>query len=115
MPVDVMSTPPAQPILISSSSSVSRLSSIVASKCPAFRPSAPVIPVSSSIVNNASRGGCGMSLLSSVANIVATPMPLSDPKVVPSARTQSPSTYIFIPCVIKSNVVSLFFWHTMST
>ena len=56
-----------------------------------------------------------MSILSKVAKIVATPMPLSAPRVVPSALTQSPSTYIFMPSVMKSNSVSLFFWHTIST
>ena len=42
-----------------------------------FKPIAPVIPVSSSIVNKASIVGCGMSLLSKMAIIVATPKPLS--------------------------------------
>ena len=46
--------------------------------------------------------------------MVATPMPLSAPSVVPSARTQSPSVYILMPWVSKSNTVSAFFWHTMS-
>ena len=57
VPIEVRSTPPAQPMLISSSSSVSKLSRMVASRCPALSPKAPVIPVSSSIVKRASRGG----------------------------------------------------------
>ncbi|MNS57681.1 hypothetical protein D3C72_905770 [compost metagenome] len=81
---------------------------------PPFRFKAPVIPVSSSIVNKASIAGCGISLLSRIAIIVATPSPLSAPSVVPRARTQSPSTYISIPCVSKSKTVSAFFWCTIS-
>ena len=75
---------------------------------------APVIPVSSSIVNSASRAGCSISLLSKIAIILATPKPLSAPSVVPLAFTQSPSTYILIPLVSKSKSVSLFFWCTIS-
>ena len=93
----VTSTPPAQPISISSSSSVSRFKRISPFNCPGFRANAPVIPVSSSIVKRASKAGCAMSLLSKMDIIVATPKPLSAPKVVPLARTQSPSTYIWIP------------------
>ena len=50
------------------------------------------MPVSSSMVNTASSGGCSSSLLSSTANAIATAMPSSPPSVVPSADTQSPST-----------------------
>ena len=58
--------------------------------------------------------GCEIVSLSSMAIIVATPNPLSAPKVVPLARTQSPSTYMAMPWVSKSNTVSLFFWCTIS-
>ena len=58
--------------------------------------------------------GCGISVLSKTAIIAATPKPLSAPKVVPLARTQSPSTYISMPWVSKSKTVSLFFWCTIS-
>jgi 4-hydroxythreonine-4-phosphate dehydrogenase len=41
--------------------------------------------------------------------MLATPIPLSAPNVVPRALTQSSSTYISIPCVSKSKSVSAFF------
>ena len=114
VPDEVTSTPPAQPIEISSSSSVSKLSRMSPCRNPPFNPKAPVMPVSSSMVNRASMAGWGMSLESKMAKMAATPIPLSAPSVVPSARTQSPSTYILMPCVSKSKSVSAFFWHTMS-
>ena len=110
----VTSIPPAQPISISSSSSVSRFNKISPVNWPGFKPSAPVIPVSSSMVKSASIAGWAMSLLSKILIMAATPSPLSAPKVVPLAFTQSPSTYISIPCVSKSKSTSLFFWQTMS-
>ena len=64
---------------------------------PALRFKAPVMPVSSSIVNNASIAGWGMVSLSKIAIIVATPIPLSAPSVVPFAFIQSLSTNISIP------------------
>ena len=110
----VTSTPPAQPIPISSSSSVSKFSKISPSKTPPSKPIAPVIPVSSSMVNNASIFGCTISLDDKTAIIAATPKPLSAPKVVPAALIQSPSTNILIPSLSKSKMVSEFFWCTMS-
>ena len=101
--------PPAHPIQISSSSSVSRFNNIFPDKIESDRFKAPVIPVSSSIVNKASIFGCEISLLSKTAIIAATPKPLSAPKVVPLALTQSPSTYILIPEFKKSNSTPLFF------
>src|SRR6056300_854 len=50
----------------------------------------------------------------STAIIKATPIPLSEPNVVPCAFTQSPSTTILIPSLSKSKMVSLFFWCTIS-
>ena len=50
-----------------------------------------------------------MSELSKMLIIAATPNPLSAPKVVPFAFTQSPSAYISIPCVSKSKSTSLVF------
>ena len=88
---------------------MSKFKSISPVRSPPFKPFAPVIPVSSSMVNKASIAGCWISSLSKTAIIVATPRPLSAPSVVPFALTQSPSTYISIPCVSKSKVVSLFF------
>ena len=86
--------PPAQPIDNSSSSSVSRLRSISPSNILPSISLAPVIPVSSSMVNNASIAGCSISFDDNVAIIVATPILLSAPRVVPSASIQSPLTRI---------------------
>ena len=80
----------------------------------ACKPIAPVIPVSSSIVNKASIAGCLMVFEANTLIIAATPIPLSAPNVVPSARTQSPSTIILIPSVSKLKLVSEFFWCTIS-
>ena len=99
---------------ISSSSSVSIFNKISPVRIPPLRFKAPVIPVSSSIVNKASIAGCLIVVDSKIAIIIATPNPLSAPSVVPLARTQSPSTYISIPWVSKSKSVSLFFWCTIS-
>ena len=79
--------PPAHPMLNSSSSSVSRFNNISPSRIPCSNSKAPVIPVSSSIVNNASKGGWITLLLAKRAIIEATPMPLSAPNVVPFAVT----------------------------
>ncbi len=54
--VALISMPPAQPTQISFSSSESRFISISPLSRPFLSPKAPVIPVSSSIVNRASRG-----------------------------------------------------------
>ena len=97
-----MSIPPAQPIVNSSSSSESRLSNIFPVNISLFRPLAPVIPLSSSTVNNASIGGWGISVDSKIVIAAATPMPLSAPNVVPFAFTQSPSIIILIPSFSKS-------------
>ena len=95
---------------ISVSSSVSKFKRMSPFSIPPLRPKAPVIPVSSSIVNKASMAGWAISLLSKIAIMVATPRPLSAPSVVPLARTQSPSTYMSIPCLSKSKTVVVFFW-----
>ena len=86
-----MSIPPAQPILNSSSSSVSKFNNISPFNIPCSNSKAPVIPVSSSMVNNASNVGCSISLLDNKVIILATPIPLSAPNVVSFAVTQSPS------------------------
>ena len=52
---------------------------------------APVSPVSSSMVKRNSSGPCATSSLSITASAAATPTPLSAPRVVPSAFSQSPS------------------------
>ena len=105
----VTSIPPAQPIPISSSSSVSKFNRISPFKTPPSKPIAPVIPVSSSIVKSASRLGCSISVEAKTAIIEATPKPLSAPKVVPSAVTQSPWINILIPSFSKLKIVSEFF------
>ncbi|MNR11670.1 hypothetical protein D3C85_1279800 [compost metagenome] len=105
-----VSIPPAQPMVSSSSSSVSRFNNIVPDKLEGSNSFAPVIPVSSSIVNKASIAGCTIVEEAKIAIIVATPIPLSAPRVVPFALTQSPSTNISIPCVSKLKLLSPFFW-----
>ena len=86
------SAPPAQLTVRMPSSSESILRRrLPSSKLPSSA-IAPSMPVSSSMVNTASSGGCSSSLLSSTASAIATAMPSSPPSVVPSADTQSPST-----------------------
>mmetsp|Transcript_9873 Transcript_9873/g.24662 ORF Transcript_9873/g.24662 Transcript_9873/m.24662 type:complete len:225 (-) Transcript_9873:142-816(-) len=86
------SPPPAHPMNTSPQSSVSRFSMVRAVSRSAPMPKAPVSPVSSSTVNSASMGGSRVVLgASSSASAVATPIPLSAPRVVPSALSQSPS------------------------
>src|SRR5574344_803705 len=58
----VASSPPAQPMQSSSSSSESRLIRMSPFSTPGFRQPAPVIPVSSSYVTRPSTGPCLMSL-----------------------------------------------------
>ena len=84
--------PPAQLTVRTPSSSLSRLMSLRPFRSPQSRASAPSRPISSSAVNTASMGGWGMVPSSSTARIMATATPLSPPRVVPRALTQSPST-----------------------
>jgi hypothetical protein len=55
------------------------------------------------MVTNTSKGPCCTFLSSRIANAAATPIPLSAPKVVPFAVTQSPSIYAGMPSLEKSN------------
>ena len=55
-----------------------------------------------------------MSSASRMASIAATPIPLSEPSVVPSAVRYSPSITGRIASLSKSNSVPLFFSWTMS-
>ena len=55
-----------------------------------------------------------MSFASNMARAVATPMPSSAPKVVPSAINHSPSIRGTILSFSKSKTLSLFFSQTMS-
>ena len=100
--VAVTSIPPAQPIYNSPSSSESRFRRISPFTVPGFNPNAPNIPVSSSLVMRASNGPCFRSLASSTAMMAATPSPLSAPRVVPFAFTQSPSIYVSMGSFSKS-------------
>ena len=75
---------------------------------------APVRPVSSSTVHRISSGPWTASGSSATAMAVATPMPLSAPRVVPSALTQSPSTRTSMGSFTKSKSTSEFFSQTMS-
>ena len=77
-------------------------------------PFAPSIPVSSVAVINTSTGPWGISFDNRIAIPVATPIPLSAPRVVPSAVTHSPSIYASIGSLVKSCCLSSFFWGTMS-
>ncbi len=80
---------------------------------PSPRLLAPVRPVSSSTVKSASRGPCTRSLSISAASEAAMPMPLSAPRVVPSARSHSPSMIVRMGWVLKSKFLSLLS-HTIS-
>ena len=81
---------------------------------PASRPLAPSMPVSSVAVKSASMGPCSTSVEARMAMVAATPMPLSAPRVVPLAFTQSPSTMVSMGSFSKSWALSLFFCGTMS-
>ncbi len=97
-----VSFPPAQPIKISPSSSLSRFNRISPVMKPFSRALAPVRPVSSSTVNRHSIGPCSISSEARIASSAATPIPLSAPSVVPLARSQSPSTIVSIGSLSKS-------------
>ena len=99
---------------ISPSSSLSRLRSILLFNTSAERASAPDSPVSSSTVNKHSIGPCSISFASNIAKAVATPMPSSAPKVVPSAFNHSPSIFGTMASFSKSKTLSLFFSQTIS-
>ena len=75
---------------------------------------APVRPVSSSIVNSNSSGPWIRSVASMIASMVATPIPLSEPRVVPDAVRYSPSRRGLIVSWVKSWSTSEFFSLTMS-
>ena len=113
--VATVSDPPAQPMVSSPSSSLSRLRSLVAFIHPARNAFAPVSPVSSSTVMRTSRGGWTRSRWERAASAAATPTPLSAPRVVPRARSTSPSFTTFIGSFAKSWTVPSFFSQTMST
>ena len=108
-----VSIPPAQPIIISSSSSESRFIMVPDSSSPALSPMAPLSPTSSDTVSRASSGR-SMVLSAIRAIIIATPMPSSPPSVVPLALTVSPLTIISNGSFVKSCPTLEFFSHTMS-
>ena len=78
------------------------------------RAKAPSIPTSSSTVNTASRGGWGRVSSARIARIIATAMPLSPPREVPSAQTHSPSVIRSRPSLAISLGQSSVLTHTMS-
>ena len=86
---------------MASSSSESRLIIFRALKKPACTPAAPVRPRSSSTVSSTSTGPWATLLSSARASPMATPMPLSAPRVVPSAVTQSPSTFSLMGILLE--------------
>ena len=106
--------PPAQPTVSTPSSSLSRLMSIRPSRSEQSSPAAPSRPISSSTVNTASMGGWGMASSSSRASIMATAAPSSPPRVVFSARSQSPSRTSVRGSFSKSWSVPGDWTHTMS-
>ena len=65
------------------------------------------------MVKTNSSGPCAMSVLSITASAAATPTPLSEPSVVPSALSQSPSrtTLIGIGIEIVRRALVLFADH----
>ena len=75
---------------------------------------APVSPVSSSTVNSPSIAPSLRSLSLRIARVIATPIPLSAPRVVPLAVSLSPSIVSGMGSFEKSCDTSLFFSHTMS-
>ena len=74
---------------------------------------APSMPISSSVVNTHSSGGCGRSLWST-ASAMAQPMQLSAPREVLSAQIHSPSVTISTGSDARSFVQSAVLTHTMS-
>ena len=106
--------PPAQLTVKIPSSSESRFTIRRPRRDPASIPAAPSMPISSSAVNTASTRGCSMASSSSTARAMATAMPSSPPRVVPSAQTDSPSVRRSSPSRSMSLLHSGACWHTMS-
>ena len=106
--------PPAQPTVTIPSSSESILISFFPLSTDKSIFSAPPIPISSSTVNTASIGGCGISLLSKIASAIATAIPSSPPSVVSFAFTYPSSTYSSSGSFLKSWFDSGRFSHTIS-
>ncbi len=106
--------PPALPIVITPKSSLSKFSIILPLRKSGSIAKAPVNPVSSSTVKRASIGPCFSFLSSSIDSIIAMPIPLSAPNVVPSALTLLPSTLTFMGSFEKSCSTSAFFSQTIS-
>ena len=109
-----MFTPPAEPITNSPIVSLSMLSSMSPCRVSAERLFTPYMHVSSSAVIRASSGPCSRSPLSITAIMAATPIPSSEPSVVPLARTHSPSIHVSMGSVSKLCVLSSVFCGTMS-
>ena len=110
--IDVWSLP-AQPT-VTASLAPSRLTSSRPDTSAASSAFAPSSPCSSETVRSSSSGPCATAGSSASASASATPMPLSAPSVVPSARTQSSSTWTSIRPSRGSNRLSGSRSHTMS-
>ncbi len=108
------SPPPAHPTVTTPKSSLSMLSIIFPVSISDSNANAPVSPVSSSTVNKPSICPCFNVLSSSIARVVATPIPSSAPSVVPSAVRMSPLSLNLIGSLVKSWSTSLFFSQTIS-
>ena len=84
--------PPAQLTVKTPSASESRFSSFRPRRGDASSATAPIMPISSSVVKTTSSRGWGIVRSSRMARAMATAMPSSPPRVVPRARTQPSST-----------------------
>ena len=109
-----LSTPPAQPTVKTPSVSESRFTRSRPVRKPGSRRLAPLRPVSSSTVKRSSSGGWSSASRSASAAARARPAPLSAPRVVPSARSQSPSHTSRSGSRVKSWGESGVFSQTMS-
>ena len=88
---EVTSMPPADPMTNLPQSSESRFMRMSECNSPSGSSLAPYMPVSSSRVMSASTGPCFRSALSITPMMAATPMPSSEPSVVPRACTHPSS------------------------
>ena len=99
--VDVMSTPPAEPMTNFPHVSESRFMRMSLCSSPPGISLTPNIPVSSSRVISASTAPCFRLLSSMTAMMAATPTPSSAPSVVLSAYTHPSTIWVVIGSVSK--------------
>lgn len=96
-------------------SSLSRFSSQRPLRTPGVNARAPSRETSSLIVKTNTSFGAGLGMEPNSAMAVATPIPLSAPKVVLRARIQPATSSAAMPCFSKSCRESAFFSQTIST